>query len=428
MDDKYKDLVAQGISLMAAENYEAAAEMFLNAIGVDAKEKEAYEHLGNAYANLEKYDDAITAFRKITYIDKKNGEAFYSIGSIYVLLNDKEKAIENYNKAENLGYKNSQMYEIMATIFLNEDDPAQALRNINRAISMEPLDAHLRLFKIRIYLAYDKFEEALDALEDMEKVLPDAFEIYDLKSQIYAGRGELEKALNEIEKGLERFPQDAGLALLKLRLLVNNSRTNDAKKYIEDLKKTGKYEEQIKEMSILEATLRIQNNEIDTAQSILEHALIRCTGDEDLLYLLLDLNGKTGRYENVIKYAEPLLEIKGQPFYQATAMYFKAVALEELGKKEDAAKAFKDNTVNLRRMTIEMPYFYEGYLYRLLSHTKLGEYAKALELADYIENLYPEKADSHAFKYFIYKEMGNMEMAEEEKTKAKAINSELIME
>lgn len=48
-----------------------------------------------------------------------------------------------------------------------------------------------------------------------------------------------------------------------------------------------------------------------------------------------------------------------------------------------------------------------------------------MDLAEYIENLYPEKADAHAFRYFIFKEMGNSEEAKKERDLAKSMNPNL---
>ena len=45
-----------------------------------------------------------------------------------------------------------------------------------------------------------------------------------------------------------------------------------------------------------------------------------------------------------------------------------------------------------------------------------------IELADYMENLYPDRADAHAFRHFIYKEQGDSAKAEESKNAALKIN------
>lgn len=99
--------------------------------------------------------------------------------------------------------------------------------------------------------------------------------------------------------------------------------------------------------------------------------------------------------------------------------------MEETGETEKARAEYRTLTSKLRKFTIKDPSFYEGYLYRLLSHAKIGEFDKALELADYVGDLYPDKSDAHAFRYFIYKEMGDMTLADKERKIAKAMNSDL---
>ena len=73
-------------------------------------------------------------------------------------------------------------------------------------------------------------------------------------------------------------------------------------------------------------------------------------------------------------------------------------------------------------MTIIEPSFYEGYLYRLLAHKSLKEYDEALSLADYMLNLFPEKPDGHIYKYVIYRDTNQKDLAEAERQEVLAIN------
>lgn len=104
-----------------------------------------------------------------------------------------------------------------------------------------------------------------------------------------------------------------------------------------------------------------------------------------------------------------------------------AHSLDKMGKDAEAKAEYRKLTSLLRKATINNPSFYEGYIYRLLSHTRLGEFDKALELADYVENLYPDRADAHAFRYFIYKEQGDSAKAEESKNAALKINPDMSL-
>lgn len=419
------DKLSQGIMLISAEKYDAAKKVFEEIIIEAPRTLEAYIHLGNACANLEQYNEAIEAFKKALLVDSNYGEAYFSIGSIYVLMNEKVKAVEFYNKAEEKGYVSSQMYQIMASIFFEAEDEPQALRNISRAINLEPLNGELRLLKTKIYLAFNRFEQALDTLEEMEQILPDSFDVYDVKSKILLGQERYSEALDVINKGCNRFPKDYNLANIKLKVLIQSNMDDDAHKWIDYMKEEGLFSNVIKEASINEATLFIKENKIEEACNVLIEAINKVGDDPDLLYLIVDIYGKTAQNEKLLTYSAKLMKEEFGVFYYSTALFFHATALETMGNVSEAEKEFKNITLKMRKATINDPSFYEGYLYRLLSHVKIKEYDKALDLAEYIENLYPEKADAHAFRYYIFKEMGNKEDAEKEKDLAKSMNPNL---
>lgn len=420
--EKFNDSISQGIALMAAENYPAAKEEFSKAVEMDARSIDAYTHLGNACVNLGQYDEALVAFKNALLLDTTSGETLYSIGSIYLLKDEKLKAVEYYNKAESAGFKKAELYQILADVFFESNDTPQALRNITRAIAADPFDGNLRIFKVRIYLAEGKLDEAIETLDEMQKILPDAFEAYDLRAQILCGQEKYEEALKICELGCSRFPDDINLALSKLKVLVQMDREDDALQLVSDMKNNGKYALVLREAVTQESLAYIKKRDVQSAIKVLKEANDSLGGDQDILYLLLTACGRSEDYEQIIKVSEQLMGMNSRSFYNGTARYYHAFALEKLGRTEDAKKEYRQLISLLRRFTIEEPSFYEGYIYRLLSHTKLGEYDKALELAEYIENLYPDRADSHAFRYYIFKEQGDMEKAEIEKNEAVKIN------
>ena len=425
--ETFNDLISQGISLMSSENYSAAKECFEKAIEIDNKSLDAYTHLGNACANIDLFDDAIESFKKALLVDPSSGETYFSIGNIYLLKDDKLKAIEYYNRAEAEEYKSSEMYQIMTGIFFDANDTAQALRSITRAITAAPLDGELRLFKTRIFLSENRYDEALESLDEMEKVLPDAFEAYDMTAQIYCGLKKYDEALKMCNNGILRFPEDANLRLSKLKVLIEADKISEAATLLDEMKSNGMYAQTLKEAAIQGSIIEIKSNNNDQAIASLIDANDSLNGDEDLLYLIMDLQGKTEKYEDSLKTSDALMSMATSAFYSATAMYFHAYALDKTGQTDAAQKEYRKITNHLRKLTIADPAFYEGYIYRLLSHSRIGEYEKALELSDYLENMYPNKSDAHAFRYFIYKEKGDLEMAEKEKALAKSINPDLNM-
>lgn len=425
--EKYNDLISQGISLMSSENYDAAKENFQKAIDQNPEELEAYIHMGNACANLGVYDEALASFKKALIVDSTNGEIHYAIGNVYLLMNENVKAIESYNKAENLGYKSSEMYQIMTMIFFEVGDNLQAMRNINRAINASPFDGELRLFKARIYLYQNRFEEALETLDDLKKILPDAFEAYDLRVQILLGLNKINEALEIVEEGIERFPEDADLTALKLKILVISEKMDEAEELIQEMKINGMYKNACKECGIQETIILLKKGAPEEAEKVLCNVADELKDDADIYYILIDLYAKTGKYKEVLEIANKMIALKLEDNFDAIARYFHAYALRKLERHNEADVEFKELTKFFRRMTISNPSLYEVYMYRLLSHAEIEEYDKALELADYLENAFPERADGHAFRYYIYQKQGKEEEAEIEKNKAKEINPKLNM-
>lgn len=422
MEEKLQDLMSRGVALMAAGNYENAKELFDQVLKENPRILEAYMSKGDACANLELYDEAIDCFKKALMIDSSFAVAHFSIGSIYVLKEDNLKALEYFNKAAEAGYESAEMYLLMSTIFWNANDEIQAIRNLNRAIKLSPLDGSLRLSKVRMYLNANKFDMALEALDEMEAILPDAYEVYDLKAQIYMGMQKYSEAEAIISKGCTKFPEDANLAAIKLKVLVSIDKDEDAIQQLNLMKRKGLYELVIKDASLQEATLFLKKEKVEEATAVLVNANEKLGYDADIVYILMDIYGKTGKYEELLTWSDKMIANSNNDLYFVTALFFHATALKELARTEESQKEFKAITEKVRKMTIEDPGFYEGYLFRLLAHIDLSEFDEALDLADYVENLYPDRADAHAFRYQVYTKMGKLEDAEREKARAREID------
>lgn len=416
MDNEiYNDHISQGIALMSAENYPAAKTEFEEAVRLNIKSAEAYTHLGNACANLGQLDEALAAFKNALIVQPNSAETLFSIASIYLMKNDRLRAVEYYNKAEEAGFKRLELYQILATLFFEAHDTTQALRNITKGIAVAPLEGEPRLLKARIYLADNRYDEALETLEEMQKVLPDAFEAYDLRIQIYSAHGKYEEALKICEDICARFPLDVQVALSKLKVLVSMQRDEEAFAHLQHMKQMVGFDMVLKDAVMQEAILYLRKEKVQEAIQILTDASNKLGGNADILYVLLDLYGKLDMHENTRATAEKLIALNPNPYYLYTAKFFLAHAAEKLGQVEQAKEQYKKLTSVLRKATIKDPSFYEGYIYRLLCHTRIGEYDKALVLADYIQNIHPERTDGHAFRHYIYKTMGDTEKAEAEK-------------
>lgn len=426
-NERIVELINQGITLMSTGNYEKAKEYFRNAIAEDNHNIEAYKHYGNACANLEQYDESLTAFDKVKLLDVNDGENYFSIGNVYILKGNLLKAVENYNKAEEKGYKNVELYANLAGMYRELGENQQAIRNLTKAIKADPLRGDIRVEKASIYIELGKFTEALETLEELQRIIPDAFEAYDLQIQIYLGLGKHDKALEVITEATERFENDVVLQWIKIKVLVEMKKFDVAKKEISDIKTKAGFMNIAREVAIQESIIHSSENDLDSAIKSLETALEYEDGnvDEQTRYLLMNMYVSVKDYAKALDIATVLENTNSETLYSISAMYYIPYIWKIQGKEDDAYKRFKELVSIFRKLSIKYPNFYELYMYRLLSHTEVNEFEKALELADYIENLYPDKSDAYALKYTVYTAMGDTEKANAAKEKAKSINPDL---
>ena len=426
-NEKVLEFINQGKTLAQMENYSKAKEYFQTAISLDKHNVDAYLNLGNVCANLSQFDEALLAFEKVKLLDVDNGENYFNIGNIYILKDNLLKAIENYNKAEEKGFNNIELYANLAGMYRQLGETQQAIRNLTKAIKVAPLRGDIRVEKAYIYIELGKFQEALETLEDMQKIIPDAFEAYDLQTQIYCGLGKYEKALEIITGATKRFENDVVLQWIKIKVLVEMKKFDEAKKEIIGIKQKRDYPNIAKEVSIQESIIHTSNNDIHAGIKALESALEYENEkiDEDTRYLLMNLYVSIKDYERAIDVAKVLEDTKSESLYCISAMYYIPYIWKLQNKTEESFNRFKELVSKFRKLSIKHPNFYELYMYRVLSHTEIKEYDKALELAEYIEDLFPERFDAFALRYTIYTAMGETEKAEEARIKAKELNPDL---
>ncbi len=423
----YQELVNQGVLLMQAENYGKAAEFFQSAIELDPSAKDGYFHLGNAMANLDRLDEALDAFRRVTEIDPEDGEAYFDIGNLYLLKNDLLRCVENFNTAEERGFRRVELYSTLAAVYMHLDEGQQAVRTLSKAIKAAPLRADLRLEKAKVYIAMSRFDEALDALEETRKLFPDAFEVYDLQTQIYSGMKRYDKALEVISGAVERYAEDVVLRWMKIKVLVEMGRVAQAKEEIEFIRGMADYDTVAREVALQQSIILSMENNPQGAAEVLDQALSQggTISDEQLRFMLMNLQYGLKQYEKALENAEKLAALEDESLFCVSGKYYAAYIRKTLGQTEAANDTFRKLVAEFRRLSIKNPTFYELYMYRLLCHKEIGEFEKALQLADYMEDLFPDRADAYAFRSLIYDDMGRTAEAEAARAEARKRNPNL---
>ncbi len=425
-NEKALDLINMGIGLMREENYGAAKETFGKALQADPTNYDAFIHLGNACVNLGEMDDAIMAFTNALAVKPDAGEALFSIGNVYYLQDDFRRAVKYYNKTEAAGYKSVDMYLIMAEIFGRVNDTEQVLRCLNRALKLEPLRGDIWRRKTVVLIDAGKFDDAQETLDQFLELLPDALDAYDLQSRLLCAQEKYDEALQKLQPAKERFPDDPQIKMVELYICSEAGRNEQVKALIGELKEKGLDTGRRKTLGMEEARMYLTEGKNQEMVSSLEWALEEDPDDSELLYLLLSAYIQTLDHNKIVVTADRVVASKNPaPSLVASAKFYRAMSLRELGKEEQAKAEFRSLTKELRDLTIQNPGLTEIYMLRLLTHCNLGEYDQAFQLADYLQNISPDSADGHAYRHLIYKQMGDEKKAAEELAAARAINPDI---
>ncbi|WP_035291645.1 tetratricopeptide repeat protein [Clostridium sp. KNHs214] len=420
------ELNQQGSMLLAKEKYQEALKYFEKAREIDPMEVETYFNLGNLYANMEQYEKAEEQFKKIILIDKKNGLVYFNLGNISFLRDNIEKGVEYYNKAVANGYEEANLYYNLGMVYEETDNFLFAVRNYSKAIAKEPLNPEYRLKQISLYIKNDKLDEALEALEELNQYCPDIFEGYHFRFEIYCAQGKFEEAEKVINGAIELFPKDVSLFYNKIRLINIQGDYENALTMIEEAEKMEGFEVEARNLDFERAKIYAQKEDVESTINYLEKCINYEDGeiDYEVRYFIMNAYLAANNYEKVLENAEVLAkEEDGESSYIMSAIYYRALSLKMLGREEEAKKHYKEACKLFRAITISSPNNLDAYMFRILCHKDLKEYAKALELLDYVLLLKEDSGEVYAIKASIYKEMGDEKKAEENMEIAKKYNS-----
>ena len=426
MNETFRDYKLRGAALMGNGQYKEAQAQFLKAIEND-ENADIYIDLGNSYASNGEYKEAIDAFTKALAFEPENGEIFFNIGSVYLLQERLKKCIEYYNKAEDVGFNNARLFVNMAAIYSALGDKQMELRNYTKAIDKNPLLGDMYVKKALLLLDVGKPEAAIEVVEDLRKLFPDAFEGYDLAARAFLVQGEAEKAMAIIDNGIIKFPNDINLKLSKLGMLIDSGEEEKAEKLLGEIKCMSNAELYKRNIMLNEVTLASTHNEPEKMRDILLEVVAIEEGecDEQARFMLMMTANLLKEYDLAYEQADILDAQDSNTSFSIAGLYYKGEFLEKLGKSDMAIEQYRKAAKKLRKLSMSNRTFYEVYIYRAMTHQHLKEFDKAIDLAEFVTDLQPDRADGYVILADIYKDMGDTKQSEAQFKIAQEKNPEL---
>lgn len=422
-----KDLCRQARMLIDTANFEDAAKKLDAAMCEDPMLLEIYKNYGDLHMAKDEYAEAKKSYKQALLIEKQ-GELYFLYGNACFLNGNEEEGITNYNLAISNGYDNEEalFFTGMAYEHLNDDN--NAVRYFYRAIQKNPARPEFRIQLISSLIQLGEVEKAEEETDELIRTSPEIFEGYHLKNLLLTHAGRLEEAEQAALKATERFPEDVDLFLDYTRIFVQKGELDRAIGLIEKAKQMKYFDRGKRDFCHLEAQIYAQKTDYDHAIKCCDECISLETEDNfdaEVRFMKLNLNYVQKKYEEALKEAVAIVDAKKKNAYYNASLYYKARCLKELNRPEEANAAYRDALAILKVASLAVDSGVDTYMYRAMSHTDLGEYDKAFELLDFVDQLNLNIAETHLMRAEIYKQQNNEMMQKKELEKAYEIKPEL---
>ena len=185
----------EGLALYNQGKYQAAIELYNEAIKLDPNYAPAYNNRGMVYADLKRYLDAIADFNKS--IELKNPTlhfAYNNRGMAYTNIQNYEQAISDYNRAIEINPNFEKAYNNRGVVYFYLKDYQKAISNYEKAIEINPNFAFPYNNRGNVYRELKNFDAAISNYNKAIEVNPNYMEAYYNRGLVYQILGETEKA------------------------------------------------------------------------------------------------------------------------------------------------------------------------------------------------------------------------------------------
>ena len=184
LKEKMEQLFVEAEEFKKSNDLPAAEKKYIEIIGMDSKNIDAFKNLAQVYFELKNYEEAKQIFEHILKLKDDDAEAYGGLAEIAKEKGDLNEAKDEYLKSLNINSQRSQTYFDLALVYNAMDNAKEAMLNIKKALDIEPnnpryLDA---IFDMSI-INKDKVA-ALGAYDKLKSVNPDNQKLEEFKNKI----------------------------------------------------------------------------------------------------------------------------------------------------------------------------------------------------------------------------------------------------
>ena len=410
-----QEYINQGAVLYGEDKFADARIYFEKAAAEDQMNDEAYILIAQTCIMQDDYAAARENLKKALLLDKKNGLTYFHLGNV-------DAAKEHFTKAISLGANSVDIYLTLAAAEEESRDYDKAMTYYDKALAVDKYNGFARLRKIQLFLMHGRMPEALKACDQMLETCPEVFEGYHYKAGVLCELNRPAEAKALLDTALERFPDDADLYYDMVGVLQQLGESETALAMLEE--KVPITEDNALEYHKRKAQLYMGMLRVDAALEELK-PVYDAEHDPESGYLLACIYMSREDYASLLEVTQQMVDTQELDSYYYAALYYRAIALQRLGRTADGEQALREANVLFRAECAKKPGQMELYMYRAMCHKELQEYQKAMDMIDYLLRAAPENGEVYLLRSRIYEELGEKEKAAADKAKAFEIQPQL---
>lgn len=208
--DRYnaKALVNKANIYFEKGDLEAAKELYLEAIGVEADCVQAIYNLGLAYKRLKQYKDALQAFKKLHRIVPKDPQVIYHIANLYDHLCDNHQAAEWFKVLHGIVPNDPKVLARLGVLYTKEQDETAAFHNFLDSYNAYPVNMEVISWLGVWYVKGELYEDAIQYFMRAAEIEPDEVKWQLMVASCYRRMGARKQALEMYKKIHKQDPDN----------------------------------------------------------------------------------------------------------------------------------------------------------------------------------------------------------------------------
>ena len=192
------------MSHQAIGNFKLAISGYYHIIGLDNKNKEAYNNLGTVFKSTNDLDESKKNFTKALDIDPNFVDALTNLGNLYFELNDYENSINYLTKSLKINNKNALAHYNIGLVYQSIGEHKKSINHLKKVLELNPANTNADKLISRMKSYNEKDEHIAEMEEKLNKLKLNDFQkipLYFSLGKAYEDTKNFKKAFEYIENG-----------------------------------------------------------------------------------------------------------------------------------------------------------------------------------------------------------------------------------